>query len=225
VREACEGSLERLGVDHIDLLYLHRVDRQVPIEETIGAMAQLVADGKVRHLGLSEAGPRTIRRAHAIHPIAALQTEYSLWARQVEDEILPTVRELGIGFVAYAPLGRGFLTGRWQRPGDLDEADSRRKHPRFRDENFARNRALVDRAVAVAEERGVTPGQLALAWVLHRGEDIVPIQGTTRREHLRENLAAADIELSADELDRLAEAVPKGATAGERYPDMSSIES
>jgi aryl-alcohol dehydrogenase-like predicted oxidoreductase len=224
VRSACDASLERLGVDHVDLLYQHRVDPDVPIEETVGAMAELVAAGKVRHLGLSEAGSATIRRGHAVHPIAALQTEYSLWTRDVEDEVLPTVRELGIGFVAYAPLGRGFLTGRFRTREDLDEADSRRNHPRFREQNFERNRGLVDRVVEFAERKGVTPAQLALAWVLHRGDGVVPIQGTTRREHLEQNLAAAAIALSADELERLDAAVPKGATAGDRYPDMSSID-
>jgi aryl-alcohol dehydrogenase-like predicted oxidoreductase len=225
VREACEASLERLGTDHIDLYYQHRVDRSVPIEETVGAMAQLVAAGKVRFLGLSEAGAETIRRAHAVHPIAALQTEYSLWTRDVEAEILPTVRELGIGFVAYAPLGRGFLTGRLREPDDLDESDSRRKHPRFRDANFARNLELVERVREVAAERSVTPGQLALAWVMHRGDDVVPIPGTGRRDHLDENLAAADIELTDEDLARLDAAAPRGATAGERYADMSPIES
>jgi aryl-alcohol dehydrogenase-like predicted oxidoreductase len=225
VREACEASLERLGTDHIDLYYQHRVDRSVPIEETVGAMAQLVAAGKVRFLGLSEAGAETIRRAHAVHPSAALQTEYSLWTRDVEAEILPTVRELGIGFVAYAPLGRGFLTGRFREPDDLDESDSRRKHPRFRDANFARNLELVERVREVAAERSVTPGQLALAWVMHRGDDVVPIPGTGRRDHLDENLAAADIELTDEDLARLDAAAPRGATAGERYADMSPIES
>jgi aryl-alcohol dehydrogenase-like predicted oxidoreductase len=225
VREACEASLERVGTDHIDLYYQHRVDRSVPIEETVGAMAQLVAAGKVRFLGLSEAGAETIRRAHAVHPIAALQTEYSLWTRDVEAEILPTVRELGIGFVAYAPLGRGFLTGRFREPDDLDESDSRRKHPRFRDANFARNLELVERVREVAAERSVTPGQLALAWVMHRGDDVVPIPGTGRRDHLDENLAAADIELTDEDLARLDAAAPRGATAGERYADMSPIES
>ncbi|HEX2128614.1 MAG TPA: aldo/keto reductase [Solirubrobacterales bacterium] len=225
VREACERSLQRLGVDHVDLLYQHRVDREIPVEETVGAMAGLVEEGKVRHLGLSEAGPERIRRAHAVHPIAALQTEYSLWTRDVEAEILPTVRELGIGFVAYAPLGRGFLTGRWHDPDDLDESDSRRKHPRFREENFTRNRALVERVRELAAEKSVTAGQLALAWVLHRGEDVVPIPGTTRREHLRENLAAAELTLEPAELERLNAAVPPGVTAGERYADMSLIDS
>ena len=224
VHEACDASLERLGLDRIDLYYQHRVDRSVPVEETVGAMAELVAEGKVRFLGLSEAGADTIRRAHAVHPIAALQTEYSLWTRDVEAEILPTVRELGIGFVAYAPLGRGFLTGRFREPDDLDEGDSRRNHPRFRDTNFARNLELVDRVRELAVERSVTPGQLALAWVLHRGDDVVPIPGTSRRDHLEENLAAAEIELGEDNLARLEAAAPRGATAGERYADMSLIE-
>ena len=224
VHEACDASLERLGLDRIDLYYQHRVDRSVPVEETVGAMAELVAEGKVRFLGLSEAAADTIRRAHAVHPIAALQTEYSLWTRDVEAEILPTVRELGIGFVAYAPLGRGFLTGRFREPDDLDEGDSRRNHPRFRDANFARNLELVDRVRELAVERSVTPGQLALAWVLHRGDDVVPIPGTSRRDHLEENLAAAEIELGEDDLARLEAAAPRGATAGERYADMSLIE-
>jgi aryl-alcohol dehydrogenase-like predicted oxidoreductase len=225
VREACERSLKRLGIDHIDVYYQHRVDRDVPIEETVGAMAALVAEGKVRHLGLSEAAASTIRRAQTVHPITALQTEYSLWTRDVEREILPTVRELRIGFVAYAPLGRGFLTGRFRSPDDLDPDDSRRRHPRFRDQNLERNRGVVERVRELAVEKSVTPGQLALAWVLHRGEDIVPIPGTTRRAHLDENLAAADIPLSEDDVARLDAAVPPGATAGQRYPDMSLIES
>ena len=224
VREACHASLDRLGVDHVDLLYQHRVDPRVPIEETVGAMAELVDAGKVRYLGLSEASPATIRRAQSAHPITAVQTEYSLWTRDVEHEVLSTVRELGIGFVAYAPLGRGFLTGRFRTPADLDETDSRRNHPRFREENFGRNRALVERVVELAGRKGVTAGQLALAWVLHRGDAVVPIPGTTRREHLEENLGAAEVALSADDLERLDAAVPKGATAGDRYPDMSSID-
>ena len=224
VREACDASLERLGVDWIDLYYLHRVDPEVPIEETVGAMAELVAAGKVRYVGLSEAAAATIRRAHAVHPITALESEYSLWTRGVEEEILPTVRELGIGFVAYSPLGRGFLTGRYRAPDDLPPDDSRRNHPRFQGENFARNLALVARVRAIAAKKAVPPGQLALAWVLHRGVDVVPIPGTSRREHLRENLAAAAIELSEDDLARLDAAVPAGATAGDRYPDMSSVE-
>ena len=223
VRQAIEGSLERLGTDHVDLYYQHRVDPETPIEETVGAMAELVAEGKVRHLGLSEAAPETIRRAHAVHPITALQTEYSLWTRDPEDEILPTVRELGIGFVAYSPLGRGFLTGRFKSPEDLPEDDFRRNNPRFQGENFARNLDLVERVREIAREKGATPGQLALAWVLAQGEDIVPIPGTKRREYLEENLRAADIELTDDDLARLDEAAPVGAAAGQRYPDMSSV--
>jgi aryl-alcohol dehydrogenase-like predicted oxidoreductase len=223
VRAACEASLERLGVDHIDLYYQHRVDPETPIEETVGAMAELVAAGKVRYLGLSEAGAETIRRAHATHPITALQTEYSLWTRDPEDVILPTVRELGIGFVAYSPLGRGFLSGRITSPDDLDEADFRRNNPRFQGENLERNLELVERVRELAEEKDVTQSQLALAWVLTRGDDIVPIPGTKRRRYLEENAAAADIELTADELSRLDEAFPKGATAGDRYADMSRI--
>jgi aryl-alcohol dehydrogenase-like predicted oxidoreductase len=225
VHQACEGSLRRLGVDHIDLYYQHRVDRSVPIEETVGAMAELVAEGKVRHLGLSEAGPDTIRRAHAVHPISALQTEYSLWTRDPEESILPTVRELGIGFVAYSPLGRGFLSGRWRSPEDLPEDDVRRlNHPRFQEENFRRNLELVARVEEIAREKGVTPAQLALAWVLHQGEDIVPIPGTKRRRYLEENVAAVDVRLTEDDLRRLDEAVPRGATAGDRYADMAQID-
>jgi aryl-alcohol dehydrogenase-like predicted oxidoreductase len=218
VRQACDASLERLGVEHIDLYYQHRVDPDVPIEETVGAMSELVATGKVRHLGLSEAAPLTIRRAHAVHPITALQTEYSLWTRDVEAEVLPTVRELGIGFVAYAPLGRGFLTGRFRDAADVPEGDSRRGHPRFTKENLPRNLKIVDRVEEVAGRKGVTAGQLALAWVLHRGDDIVPIPGTGRSRHLEQNLAAAEIELSAEEQAALDDAVPPGTTAGERYP-------
>ena len=223
VQEACEASLRRLEVDHIDLYYQHRVDPQVPIEETVGAMARLVEQGKVRHLGLSEAAPDTIRRAHAVHPICALQTEYSLWSRDPEEEVLPTVRALGIGFVAYSPLGRGFLTGQIQTPDDLAPDDFRRAHPRFTGDNFRRNLELVDRVREIAAERGVTPGQLALAWVLHRGEDIVPIPGTKRRSYLEENVAVDEIRLSAQELARIDEAAPHGAAAGERYADMSSV--
>lgn len=219
VRQACDASLKRLGVEAIDLYYQHRVDRQVPIEETIGAMADLVRAGKVRHLGLSEAAPATIRRAHAVHPIAALQTEYSLWTRDPEDEIFPTIRELGIGFVAYSPLGRGFLTGRFQSQADLAEGDFRRNNPRFQGENFERNRALVDRVKEIAVEKNVTAGQLALAWVLAQGTDIVPIPGTTKSKHLEENVAAAQIRLTSADLARLDAAVPKGATAGERYAE------
>ena len=224
VRSACDASLARLGVDHIDLYYQHRVDQTVPIEETVGAMKELVEQGKVRHLGLSEASPETIRRAHAVHPITALQTEYSLWTRDPEDAVLPTVRELGIGFVAYSPLGRGFLSGAITKPEDLAEDDFRRHNPRFQRENFDKNLELVDRVREIADEKDVTPGQLALAWLLHQSEDIVPIPGTKRREYLEENAAADDIELSEDELERIDEAAPAGVAAGERYPDMSSID-
>jgi aryl-alcohol dehydrogenase-like predicted oxidoreductase len=224
VREACEASLRRLGVDHIDLYYQHRVDKTVPIEETVGAMAELVEQGKVRHLGLSEASPETIRRAHAVHPITALQTEYSLWTRDPEDAVLPTVRELGIGFVAYSPLGRGFLSGRFRSPDDIPEGDFRRNNPRFQGENFERNLELVERVKELADEKGATPGQLALAWVLAQGRDIVPIPGTKRIPYLEENAAASELELTSDDLARIDEAAPAGATAGERYPDMSSID-
>src|SRR5215208_1537146 len=224
VRSACEASLERLGVETIDLYYQHRVDQKVPIEETVGAMKELVDAGKVRYLGLSEASPDTIRRAHAVHPISALQTEYSLWTRDPEDQILPTVRELGIGFVAYSPLGRGFLSGAITKPEDLAEDDFRRHNPRFQRENFGKNLELVDRVREIADEKDVTPGQLALAWLLAQGADIVPIPGTKRRSYLEENAAASEIELTGDELARIDEAAPAGATAGERYPDMSSID-
>ena len=224
VRAACDASLQRVGVEHIDLYDQHRVDKTVPIEETVGAMAELVEQGKVRHLGLSEAAPETIRRAHAVHPISALQTEYSLWTRDPEDSVLPTVRELGIGFVAYSPLGRGFLSGAITKPDDLAEDDFRRRNPRFQGANFDKNLELVERVREIAAERGVTPGQLALAWLLAQGEDIVPIPGTKRREYLEENAAASGIELSADELERIDEAAPAGVTAGDRYPDMSSID-
>jgi aryl-alcohol dehydrogenase-like predicted oxidoreductase len=223
VRSACDASLQRLGMDHVDLYYQHRVDTTVPIEETVGAMAELVRQGKVRYLGLSEAAPATIRRAHAVHPVSALQTEYSLWTRDVEAEILPTVRELGIGFVPYSPLGRGFLTGRFRDPADLPEGDFRRRNPRFQDENFRRNRALVAGVETLAREKGVQPAQLALAWVLARGRDVVPIQGTKRRTYLEENVAAATLELTPAEIARLDEAFPSGATAGARYPDMSTV--
>ncbi|HWT93500.1 MAG TPA: aldo/keto reductase [Solirubrobacteraceae bacterium] len=224
VKSACEASLKRLGVDHIDLYYQHRVDPEVPIEETVGAMAELVEEGKVRYLGLSEASPATIRRAHAVHPISALQTEYSLWTRDPEDEVLPTVRELGIGFVPYSPLGRGFLSGAITSIDDLAEDDFRRHNPRFQGDNFAKNLELVDRVKEIADEKGVTPGQLALAWVLHQGDDIAPIPGTKRVAYLEENVAATEIELSTDDLRRIDEAAPHGAAAGERYPDMSSID-
>jgi len=224
VRSACEASLRRLAVDHIDLYYQHRVDKTVPIEETVGAMAELVAQGKVRYLGLSEASPDTIRRAHGVHPISALQTEYSLWSRDPEDAILPTVRELGIGFVPYSPLGRGFLSGRFRSPEDLPEDDFRRHNPRFQGENFERNLELVERVREIAEESHVSASQLALAWVLHQGEDIVPIPGTKRVAYLEENVGAAELSLSSEDLERIDEAAPHGATAGERYPDMSSID-
>jgi aryl-alcohol dehydrogenase-like predicted oxidoreductase len=226
VRSACDASLARLGVDHIDLYYQHRVDPGTPIEETVGAMAELVAAGKVRHLGLSEAAPETIRRAHAVHPITALQTEYSLWTRDVEqDGVLDCIRELGVGFVAYSPLGRGFLTGAIRSVEDLPEGDSRRagRFPRFEGENFQRNLDLVERVKEIADEKGVTPGQLALAWVLAQGEDIVPIPGTKRRTYLEENAGAVSVTLTADDLARLDELAPVGATAGDRYADMSTV--
>jgi aryl-alcohol dehydrogenase-like predicted oxidoreductase len=215
VRSACEGSLQRLKVDHIDLYYQHRVDPKTPIEETVGAMAELVAEGKVRHLGLSEASAATIRRAHAVHPITALQSEYSLWTRDVEAEVMPTLRELGIALVAYSPLGRGFLSGRFSSPDELDEGDFRRHGPRFTGENLQQNLKLAERVRELAAEKGVTPGQLALAWVLHRWEHIVPIPGTKHVSYLEENLAAAEIELSGEEVERIAESVP--TATGERY--------
>jgi aryl-alcohol dehydrogenase-like predicted oxidoreductase len=217
VRRACDASLRRLGVDHVDLYYQHRVDRTVPIEDTVGAMAELVRAGKVRFLGLSEAAPATIRRAHAVHPITALQTEYSLWSRDVEEEILPTVRELGIGFVAYSPLGRGFLSGRFRRPEDIPDGDYRRNNPRFQGENFRRNLDLVERVEEIAAEKGATPSQLALAWVLARGDDVVPIPGTKRRSYLEENAGAAEVVLAPDDLRRIDEVAPRGAAAGSRY--------
>ncbi|HZC74460.1 MAG TPA: aldo/keto reductase [Gaiellaceae bacterium] len=224
VREACDASLHRLGLDHVDLYYQHRVDFRVPIEETVGAMAELVEAGKVRYLGLSEASPETIRRAHAVHPISALQSEYSLWTRDPEDGPLPTCRELGIGFVAYSPLGRGFLTGRIRSPEDVAEDDFRRHNPRFQGENFQRNLDLVAQVEEIAEEKGRSPGQVALAWLLSRGDDVVPIPGTKRRRYLEENAEAVDVELTEEELERLEQAFPKGAAAGERYPDMSTID-
>lgn len=223
VRRAIDGSLRRLGVDHVDLYYQHRVDPDTPIEETVGAMAELVQAGKVRYLGLSEARPETIRRAHAVHPISALQTEYSLWSRDPEAEILPTLRELGIGFVPYSPLGRGFLTGAIRSPDDLEAGDFRRHNPRFAGAALEQNLALVARVREIAEEKGVTAGQLALAWVLAQGDDVVPIPGTKRRRYLEENVAATAIELSADDLARIDAAAPVGAAAGDRYPDMSSV--
>ncbi|HYG66058.1 MAG TPA: aldo/keto reductase [Anaeromyxobacteraceae bacterium] len=221
VRSACDGSLKRLGVERIDLYYQHRVDPTVPIEDTVGAMAELVRAGKVRWLGLSEAAPKTIRRAHAVHPISALQTEYSLWSRDPEDEILPTIRELGIGFVPYSPLGRGFLTGRFRKPEDLPEGDFRRNAPRFQGENFRKNLDVVDKVHEIAREKGVKPSQLALAWVLAQGKDLVPIPGTTTRTHLEENVEAASIVLSKDDLARIDAASPKGVAAGDRYPAAS----
>jgi aryl-alcohol dehydrogenase-like predicted oxidoreductase len=223
VRQACDASLQRLGVEHIDLYYQHRVDTNVPIEETVGAMAELVHAGKVRHLGLSEAAPQTIRRAHKVHPIAALQTEYSLWSRDPEDEILPAVRELGIGFVAYSPIGRGFLSGQWRSIDDLAPDDWRRANPRFQGENFQRNLDLVKKIEEIAREKGVTPAQLAIAWVMAQGDDIVPIPGSKSRKHLEENVAAADVELTRDELARIDEVAPKGAAAGDRYPNMALV--
>jgi aryl-alcohol dehydrogenase-like predicted oxidoreductase len=221
VRESCDGSLKRLGTNYIDLYYQHRVDRTIPIEETVGAMADLVRAGKVRFIGLSEAAPATIRRAHKVHPITALQTEYSLWSRDPEDEILPTVRELGIGFVPYSPLGRGFLTGRFRRFEDIPEGDYRRNSPRFQGENFQKNLALVNRVREIAQERQVKPAQLALAWVLAQGEEIVPIPGTSRRDHLEENIAGLEIALSAEDLERIIAVAPKGAAAGARYAEAA----
>src|SRR5205823_3231054 len=223
VKRACDASLQRLGVDHIDLYYQHRVDANTPIEDTVGAMADLVRAGKVRHLGLSEAAAKTIRRAHEVHPISALQTEYSLWTRDPEEEILPTIRELGIGFVAYSPLGRGFLSGQITTPDDLPEDDFRRSNPRFQGENFQRNLDLVERVKEITSEKNVTPRQLAIAWLLHQGEDIVPIPGTKRRRYLEEDVAAAEVSLSGEELSRIDEAAPMGAASGDRYPDMSPV--
>jgi aryl-alcohol dehydrogenase-like predicted oxidoreductase len=219
VRQACEASLKRLKVDVIDLYYQHRVDPETPIEDTVGAMADLVRQGKVRYLGLSEAGPQTIRRAHAVHPIAALQTEYSLWSRDPEDELLPTVRELGIGFVPYSPLGRGFLTGQIKSVDDLAEDDFRRNSPRFQGENFQKNLDLVREIESMAAEKGCTASQLALAWVLAQGNDIVPIPGTKRRRYLEENVGALDVTLTDDDLARIDRIIPPGAAAGTRYPE------
>lgn len=219
VRKACEASLRRLGVESIDLYYQHRVDPATPIEETVGAMAQLVTEGKVRHLGLSEAGPETLRRATKVHPIAALQTEYSLWSREPEDEILPTCRELGIGFVAYSPLGRGFLTGQIKKFEDLEPTDYRRLSPRFQGENFQTNLDLVDRVEKLAKEKGCKASQLALAWVLAQDKDVVPIPGTKRRTYLEENVGALNVHLTADDLQRIAEVMPHGAATGLRYPE------
>ncbi len=218
VRSACDASLKRLGVDHIDLYYQHRVDTEVPIEETVGAMSDLVSAGKVCYIGLSEAGVRTIRRAHAVHPVSALQSEYSLWTRDPEEEVLPLLRELGIGFVAYSPLGRGFLTGQLKSPDDFAEDDYRRNSPRFQGENFSKNLELVERITAIAERKGITPGQLALAWVMAQGSDIVPIPGTKRRKYLEENIASGTVTISAAEMAEIAAALPKDAAAGDRYP-------
>ena len=223
VRNACDASLKRLGVSHIDLYYQHRVDPKTPIEETIGAMAELVKAGKVRYLGMSEAKPETIRRAHQVHPITALQTEYSLWTRDPEDEILPTIRELGIGFVAYSPLGRGFLSGAFKSPDDFPADDYRRKQPRFQGENFERNRQLVARVREIAAEKKCAPSQLAIAWLLAQGDDIVPIPGTKKRKYLEENAGAVNVILTKDDLTRIDQAAPKGVTAGERYADMSTV--
>ncbi len=219
VKQSCDGSLKRLGVDHIDLYYQHRVDLNVPIEETIGAMADLVNAGKVRYLGMSEASAKTIRRAHKIHPITALQSEYSLWTTDPEDEVLATLRELGIGFVAYSPLGRGFLTGRFKRFEDLPANDFRRDSPRFQGENFQKNLDLLSQVIGLAKTKGVAPGQLALAWVLAQGKDLVPIPGTTRRDHLDDNIEAVEIKLTPGELDALRKAMPKESIRGKRYPE------
>jgi aryl-alcohol dehydrogenase-like predicted oxidoreductase len=223
VKQACDASLSRLGVDYIDLYYQHRVDPNVPIEETIGAMSELVQEGKVRYLGMSEAAPQTIRRAYTVHEITAIQTEYSLWSRDVEDEILPVIRELGIGFIAYSPLGRGFLTGQIQTFEDLAEDDYRRFSPRFQGENFTKNLDLVNQIRELAREKDCHPSQLALAWILSQGDDIVPIPGTKRIQYLEENIGALKIQLSKEELYRINEVAPKGVAAGERYSDMSSV--
>jgi len=219
VKKSCDGSLKRLGVDHIDLYYQHRVDTAVPIEETVGAMAELVQAGKVRYLGLSEAGAQTIRRAYKTHPITALQSEYSLWSRDPEPEILPTIRELGIGLVAYSPLGRGFLTGQIRRYEDFPQNDFRRNLPRFQGDNFIKNLELVERISEIAETKGATPGQLALAWVMAQGNDIIPIPGTTGRRHLRENMESLDIKLTAEELKEISDAIPLDAVSGSRYSE------
>lgn len=223
VRSCIDASLKRLRVDTVDLYYQHRVDPTVPIEETVGAMGELVRAGKVKYLGLSEAAPSTIRRAHAVHPISALQTEYSLWSREPEDELLPTLRELGIGFVAYSPVGRGFLSGEIKSPDDFAVDDRRRLFPRFQAENFAKNLEVVTRVEELARVRKVTPAQLALAWLLAQGADIVPIPGTKRRKYLEQNVGSAEITLTAKELAQISEAAPKGAASGNRYADMSSV--
>lgn len=223
VHQACDASLQRLGIDTIDLYYQHRVDPQVPIEDTVGAMAELVQQGKVRYLGLSEAAPATIRRAQTIHPIAALQTEYSLWSRDPEDEILPTVRELSIGFVPYSPLGRGFLSGQFQSPDDFPEGDYRLYSPRFQGENFYKNLEVVEQVKEIAQAKGVTASQLAIAWLLAQGNDIVPIPGTKRRKYLEENIAATEINLTPEELKQIEAVAPQGIATGDRYPDMSQV--
>jgi aryl-alcohol dehydrogenase-like predicted oxidoreductase len=224
VHSACDASLKSLGVEYIDLYYQHRVDPKVPIEETVGAMAQLVEQGKVRHIGLSEAAPATLRRAHKVHPISALQTEYSLWSRDPEDEILPTIRELGIGFVPYSPLGRGFLAGRFRKPEDLAADDWRRQSPRFQGENFAKNLAVLDQINLLAKQKGCTPSQLALAWLLAQGDDMVPIPGTTHLDRLEENLGASDITLSQAELQGIESVAPRGVAVGQRYhPGMMGL--
>ena len=223
LRAAIDGSLQRLGVDHVDLYYQHRIDPATPVEDTVGALAELVQAGKIRHIGLSEASADTLRRAAAVHPIAALQSEWSLWARDIEDEIVPAARELGIGLVPYSPLGRGFLTGQIKSPDDFGDNDFRRLQPRFQGENFTRNLDLVDRVREIAAEKSVEPGQLALAWLLAQGDDDAPIPGTKKVRWLEQNAAAADVALTAEDLRRLDEAAPVGATAGERYPDMTSV--
>jgi len=221
VKNACDASLQRLGLDHIDLYYQHRVDPDTPIEETVAAMKELVEAGKVRYLGLSEAGVETIRKAHSVHPISALQSEYSLFTRDPEDEILPAIRELGVGFVPYSPLGRGFLTGSWKSAADLPDDDTRAaRFPRFSEENFNKNLELAGRVREIADEKGITPGQLALAWLLSRGEDIVPIPGTKRRERVEENAGAADVTLTDEDLARIEEIMPRGSVSGERYPEQ-----
>jgi len=224
VRSSLDGSLGRLGVDHIDLWYLHRADPATPIEETVGAMAEAVAAGKVRHLGLSEVAPDTLRRACAVHPITALQSEWSLWSRDIEDEVVPACRQLGVGIVAYSPLGRGFLSGKIRSPDDLADDDFRRQHPRFSGENFARNLDVVDQVTALAEEKGCTPAQLALAWVGAQGDDVVPIPGTKRRSYLEQNVAALEVTLTAEELVGIDRVAPRGSAAGDRYADMRFVE-
>ncbi len=225
IKAACDNSLKHLRVDHIDLYYQHRVDADTPIEESVGAMSELISAGKIRYIGLSEAAAPTIRRANKIHPITAVQTEYSLWTRDPESEVLPACRELGIGFVPYSPLGRGFLSGQFQKPEDLPEEDTRRNHPRFQGENFARNLELVEKVKKIAQAKNATPSQIALAWLLAQGDDIVPIPGTKRRKYLEENLKALDFTLSPGELQQLEEIFPQGAAAGNRYPDsaMSTV--